>query len=48
MKDKAGTEYSSSDNKPATAGTQVKIHTPNGTVPGTMTSGGYVKPNDKK
>ena len=44
MKDKGGFTYSGPTSRPATPGTNVTIHTPNGPKPGTMTGGGYVTP----
>lgn len=43
-KDKGGVTYTGPTNKPATYGTNVTIHGPNGPRPGTMSGGGYVTP----
>lgn len=45
MKDKGGTPYTPPTSKPATYGTKVTIHTPNGPKSGSMGSGGRVVPN---
>lgn len=45
MKDKGSTPYTPPTSKPATYGTKVTIHTPNGPKAGSMGSGGRVVPN---